>query len=67
MIDATKEIADEIEQPFLQNLEEYDNENETICQSLCRPALWKLAVYAFSKLTIIMYIHSDFSFELCIK
>ena len=48
MVDATKEIADEIEQPFISNLESYDNENETICQSLANCKFWKLAIYGMT-------------------
>eukprot|EP00486_Rosalina_sp_Unknown_P013811 CAMPEP_0201597300 /NCGR_PEP_ID=MMETSP0190_2-20130828/193845_1 /ASSEMBLY_ACC=CAM_ASM_000263 /TAXON_ID=37353 /ORGANISM="Rosalina sp." /LENGTH=122 /DNA_ID=CAMNT_0048058237 /DNA_START=8 /DNA_END=373 /DNA_ORIENTATION=+ len=46
MIDATKEVVDEIEQPFIDTLDAHDNDNETVCQSLANCQLWKLAIYA---------------------
>lgn len=48
MIDATKEVVDEIEQPFISNLDDYDAQNETLCQSLANWKLWKLTIYGLS-------------------
>eukprot|EP01084_Bolivina_argentea_P169597 293987_1 len=66
---ATKELVDDIEKPFV--TQQFDHENETVCESLKNPALWKLVVYgstiafAFQFPDIVMsevgakYFHED--------